>query len=79
MSPVKIFVGNIASGTTVEEVRELFAQYGQVTECDILGAGNYAFIVSILGFWCCFTQILHIVTDLLILYSYLVVTHASFK
>lgn len=47
MSPVKIFVGNIASGTPVEEVRELFAQYGQVTECDILGAGNYAFIVSI--------------------------------
>lgn len=48
MSHVKIFVGNIAVGTAGAELRELFSQYGQVTECDVLGAGNYAFVVSIL-------------------------------
>jgi len=46
MSPVKIFVGNIAVGTPGREIRELFAQYGQVTECTVLGVGNYAFVVS---------------------------------
>ncbi|CAK8680498.1 unnamed protein product [Clavelina lepadiformis] len=39
---VKIFVGNIAEGVTTEEIRDLFAQYGKVTECDVLG--NYGFV-----------------------------------
>lgn len=40
----KIFVGNIAIGTSSDELRELFSSYGLVTECDVLGAGNYAFV-----------------------------------
>ncbi|XP_043931624.1 RNA-binding protein 4.1-like [Protopterus annectens] len=39
---VKIFVGNIPSGTTQEELKELFEKYGQVNECDILR--NYGFV-----------------------------------
>ncbi|XP_056156259.1 RNA-binding protein 4.1-like isoform X3 [Lampris incognitus] len=39
---VKIFVGNLASSTTVEELRELFTQYGKITECDIVK--NYGFV-----------------------------------
>ncbi|KAJ3585140.1 hypothetical protein NHX12_013862 [Muraenolepis orangiensis] len=39
---VKIFVGNLASSTTVEELRNLFTQYGKITECDIVK--NYGFV-----------------------------------
>uniref|UniRef100_H2XR28 RRM domain-containing protein n=2 Tax=Ciona intestinalis TaxID=7719 RepID=H2XR28_CIOIN len=39
---VKIFVGNIADGVTTEEMRDLFEQYGNVTECDVLG--TYGFV-----------------------------------
>ncbi|XP_067118008.1 RNA-binding protein 4.1-like isoform X2 [Osmerus mordax] len=39
---VKIFVGNLASSTTEEELRSLFTQYGKISECDILK--NYGFV-----------------------------------
>lgn len=39
---VKIFVGNLASSTTVEELRNLFAQYGKISECDIVK--NFGFV-----------------------------------
>ena len=39
---VKIFVGNLASSTTVEELRDLFTQYGKITECDIVK--NFGFV-----------------------------------
>ncbi|KAF7207266.1 RNA-binding protein 4.1 [Nothobranchius furzeri] len=39
---VKIFIGNLACETTVEEVRKLFEKYGKVTECDIVK--NYGFV-----------------------------------
>lgn len=39
---VKIFIGNLASSATPEELRELFEKYGRVTECDIVK--NYGFV-----------------------------------
>lgn len=39
---VKIFIGNLTSNTTPEELRELFEKYGKVTECDIVK--NYGFV-----------------------------------
>ncbi|KAM9424191.1 RNA-binding protein 4.1-like [Pholidichthys leucotaenia] len=39
---VKIFVGNVASEASADELRELFEQYGEVTECDIVK--NYGFV-----------------------------------
>lgn len=40
---VKIFVGNLPIGTKPNEVRELFAPYGNVMECDLVH--NYGFVV----------------------------------
>ena len=42
--PVKIFIGNLGSGTSGEDLRPLFERYGQVTECDVIR--NYGFVVS---------------------------------
>uniref|UniRef100_A0AAY4A4X9 RNA-binding protein 14 n=1 Tax=Denticeps clupeoides TaxID=299321 RepID=A0AAY4A4X9_9TELE len=39
---VKIFVGNVTSSTTEEELRKLFETYGTVSDCDILQ--NYGFV-----------------------------------
>ncbi|KAM6909068.1 splicing factor 1 isoform 1-T1 [Xenentodon cancila] len=39
---VKIFIGNLASNTTAEELRQLFEKYGKVTECDVVK--NYGFV-----------------------------------
>ncbi|XP_076005422.1 RNA-binding protein 4.1-like [Genypterus blacodes] len=39
---VKIFVGNLSSSTTVEELRELFGKYGEISECDVVK--NYGFV-----------------------------------
>ncbi|XP_028330369.1 RNA-binding protein 4.1-like [Gouania willdenowi] len=39
---VKIFVGNLASNTTAEELRQLFEKHGKVTECDFVK--NYGFV-----------------------------------
>lgn len=39
---VKIFIGNLASSATAEELRELFEKYGKVSECDIVK--NYGFV-----------------------------------
>ncbi|XP_069036490.1 RNA-binding protein lark [Lepisosteus oculatus] len=39
---VKIFVGNLSSTTTEEELRALFEEHGEVTDCDILK--NYGFV-----------------------------------
>jgi len=39
---MKIFVGNIPSETTVEELRALFECYGAVQECDIIR--HYGFV-----------------------------------
>ena len=45
--PSKIFVGNITPGTTTDQLAALFREYGTVTECDILGLGNYGFVVRV--------------------------------
>lgn len=39
---VKIFVGNLSSSTTTEDLRSLFSEYGKVKECDVLK--NYGFV-----------------------------------
>lgn len=39
---VKIFIGNLACDTSAEELRELFENYGKVTECDVVK--NYGFV-----------------------------------
>ncbi|XP_043099782.1 RNA-binding protein 4.2 [Puntigrus tetrazona] len=39
---VKIFVGNLSSSTTAEDLRSLFSEYGKVKECDVLK--NYGFV-----------------------------------
>ncbi|KAG5844811.1 hypothetical protein ANANG_G00166650, partial [Anguilla anguilla] len=39
---VKIFVGNVNSSTTEQELRELFEKHGAVSDCDILK--NYGFV-----------------------------------
>ncbi|KAL0970416.1 hypothetical protein UPYG_G00241680 [Umbra pygmaea] len=39
---VKIFIGNLASSTTEEELRNLFSQYGKISECDIVK--NFGFV-----------------------------------
>ncbi|KAK6292175.1 hypothetical protein J4Q44_G00379600 [Coregonus suidteri] len=39
---VKIFIGNLDSGTTVDELRTLFSQYGKISECDIVK--NFGFV-----------------------------------
>lgn len=41
----KIFVGNLSETTKANEVRELFARYGTVVECDIVR--TYGFVVSV--------------------------------
>jgi len=38
---VKLFVGNIASGVTDPELRNLFEKHGKVTECDVLGSFGF--------------------------------------
>lgn len=40
--PIKIFVGNLSSDTTGEDLRPLFEQYGEVTESDVLR--NFGFV-----------------------------------
>jgi RNA-binding protein 4 len=39
---VKIFIGNLASGTTQDELRTLFSEYGKISECDIVK--NFGFV-----------------------------------
>lgn len=40
----KIFVGNLPHGSTSDDIRPLFEQYGTITECAVLG--SFAFVVS---------------------------------
>lgn len=40
----KIFVGNLADGTSEKDIRPLFERYGKVVECDIVK--NFGFVVS---------------------------------
>ena len=42
--PVKIFIGNLSSDTTADDLRPLFEAYGDVAECDVLR--NFGFVVS---------------------------------
>lgn len=42
---VKVFVGNIAEGTQNEELRQLFEDFGEVVEADVLG--GFGFVVSV--------------------------------
>uniref|UniRef100_H3CGV4 RNA binding motif protein 4.1 n=1 Tax=Tetraodon nigroviridis TaxID=99883 RepID=H3CGV4_TETNG len=39
---VKIFIGNLASETTSDEIRSLFSQYGKISECTIVK--NFGFV-----------------------------------
>ncbi|KAL7880460.1 hypothetical protein SRHO_G00027140 [Serrasalmus rhombeus] len=39
---VKIFVGNLSSSTTKEDLHDLFLQYGKIKECDVLR--NFGFV-----------------------------------
>lgn len=39
---IKIFIGNLSSDTTADEVRALFEKYGTVAECDVLK--NFGFV-----------------------------------
>ncbi|KAM9827330.1 RNA-binding protein 4.1-like [Neosynchiropus ocellatus] len=39
---VKIFIGNVSSDTSAQELRELFEKYGAVSQCDIIK--NYGFV-----------------------------------
>lgn len=39
---VKIFVGNLSSTSTKEDLHSLFSQYGKVAECDVLR--NFGFV-----------------------------------
>ena len=49
----KIFIGNVHKDTQVDELKSIFAVYGNVVEADILS--NYAFLVSLfLITECCF-------------------------
>ena len=46
----KIFIGNLfveSSPGYETELRELFEQFGEVSECSILTGKNYGFVVSI--------------------------------
>ena len=46
---VKIFVGNVQAEScreTEAELRHLFEQFGEVTECDILTGKTFGFVVS---------------------------------
>jgi len=40
----KLFVGNIADGTTSQELRSLFEAYGEVVEADVISDKNYGFV-----------------------------------
>lgn len=40
--PVKIFIGNLSSDTTGDDLRPLFERYGRVSECDVVR--NYGFV-----------------------------------
>jgi len=40
----KLFVGNIADGTTSQELRSLFETYGEVMEADVINDKNYGFV-----------------------------------
>ena len=39
---VKLFVGNISDGVSGDMLEKMFAEYGKVTECAVLG--NYGFV-----------------------------------
>ncbi|MEQ2224641.1 hypothetical protein ILYODFUR_009540 [Ilyodon furcidens] len=39
---VKIFIGNLSSDTTSDELRSLFSQYGKISECSIVK--NFGFV-----------------------------------
>ncbi|XP_008336449.1 RNA-binding protein 4.1-like [Cynoglossus semilaevis] len=39
---VKVFIGNLASETTSEELRSLFSQYGKIAECSVVK--NFGFV-----------------------------------
>ncbi|KAJ8405417.1 hypothetical protein AAFF_G00318900 [Aldrovandia affinis] len=39
---VKIFIGNLSQDTTAEDLRSLFSQYGNISECDVLK--RYGFV-----------------------------------
>ncbi|KAJ3585137.1 hypothetical protein NHX12_013859 [Muraenolepis orangiensis] len=39
---VKIFIGNLATETTTDDLRSLFSQYGKIAECDIVK--NFGFV-----------------------------------
>jgi len=40
----KFFIGNIADGTSDQELRALFEPYGTVTECDVMTNKNFGFV-----------------------------------
>lgn len=40
----KLFVGNVADGTTTQQLRELFEMYSSVLEADVIPHKNYGFV-----------------------------------
>lgn len=58
MPSKKLFVGNLPDGTTNDELREIFAEHGDVAECDVIK--NYAFIVRIRANWRTVTNLLFV-------------------
>merc|ERR1719412_2057440 len=40
----KLFIGNVADGTTDQQLRELFEPYGEVVEADVMTNKNFGFV-----------------------------------
>jgi RNA recognition motif-containing protein len=44
MQGSKLYVGNVDYGATAEELRELFAQYGEVKQVNLMEGRGYGFV-----------------------------------
>jgi len=40
----RLFVGRLAPDTTEEEIRDTFSEFGELSECKIVGGGKWAFV-----------------------------------
>ncbi|UCG29422.1 MAG: RNA-binding protein [candidate division WOR-3 bacterium] len=44
MQSSKLYVGNVSYSATAEELRELFAQYGEVKQVNLMEGRGYGFV-----------------------------------